>query len=42
MELTDAAKLGDIDLYLRRNYEFKFSIYRHYHNDQLVFLIETL
>jgi len=41
-ELTDAAKLGDIDLYLRRNYEFKFSIYRHCNNDQLVFLIETL
>jgi DNA-binding GntR family transcriptional regulator len=41
-ELTEAAKLGDIDLYLQRNYEFKFSIYRHSDNDQMVFMIETL
>lgn len=41
-ELTDAARAGDISLYLRRNYEFKFSIYRHCGNDQMIFLIETL
>lgn len=41
-DLTEAAKLGDIDLYLQRNYEFKFSIYRHSSNDQMIFLIETL
>lgn len=41
-ELTDAARSGDIELYLRWNYEFKFSIYRHCGNDQMIFTIETL
>jgi DNA-binding GntR family transcriptional regulator len=41
-ELTEAARAGDIELYLRRNYEFKFSIYQHCGNDQMIFVIETL
>jgi DNA-binding GntR family transcriptional regulator len=41
-DLTNAARAGDIGLYLRSNYEFKFSIYRHCGNDQMIFLIETL
>ena len=41
-ELTEAARTGDISLYLRRNYEFKFLIYRHCGNDEMIFLIETL
>ena len=40
--LTEAARTGDIDLYLQRNYEFKFSIYRYCGNDQIIFMIETL
>ncbi|SMH36730.1 GntR family transcriptional regulator [Mesorhizobium australicum] len=40
--LTEAARAGDIELYLRLNYEFKFSIYRHCGNDCMIFLIETL
>ncbi len=41
-ELTEAARKGDIDDYLRKNYNFKFSIYRHCGNDQMIFLIETV
>jgi DNA-binding GntR family transcriptional regulator len=41
-ELTEAARGGGIDNYLRRNYDFKFSIYRHCGNEQMIFLIETV
>jgi DNA-binding GntR family transcriptional regulator len=41
-ELTEAARKGDIDDYLRKNYNFKFSIYRHCGNEQMIFLIETV
>jgi len=41
-DLTAAARAGDIGLYLRVNYDFKFSIYRHCGNDEMIFLIETL
>ncbi|RUU44615.1 GntR family transcriptional regulator, partial [Mesorhizobium sp. M6A.T.Ca.TU.002.02.2.1] len=41
-ELTLAARKGDIDDYLRKNYNFKFSIYRHCGNEQMIFLIETV
>ena len=41
-ELTLAARKGDIDDYLRKNYDFKFSIYRHCGNEQMIFLIETV
>ncbi|UVK54182.1 GntR family transcriptional regulator [Mesorhizobium sp. AR02] len=41
-ELTLAARQGDIDDYLRKNYAFKFSIYRHCGNEQMIFLIETV
>jgi len=41
-ELTAAAQKGDITDYLRKNYNFKFSIYRQCGNDQLIFLIETI
>ncbi|MBR2692528.1 MAG: GntR family transcriptional regulator [Aquamicrobium sp.] len=41
-ELTDAAQAGVINDYLRKNYNFKFSIYRHCGNDQMIFLIETV
>jgi DNA-binding GntR family transcriptional regulator len=41
-ELTSAARKGDIDDYLRKNYNFKFSIYRHCGNEQMIFLIETV
>ncbi|UCI08911.1 GntR family transcriptional regulator [Mesorhizobium sp. B1-1-8] len=41
-ELTQAARSGDIDDYLRKNYDFKFSIYRHCGNEQMIFLIETV
>ncbi|TIS79386.1 MAG: GntR family transcriptional regulator, partial [Mesorhizobium sp.] len=40
-ELTQAARSGDIDDYLRKNHDFKFSIYRHCGNEQMIFLIET-
>lgn len=41
-ELTEAAAAGVIGDYLRKNYNFKFSIYRHCGNDQMIFLIETV
>ncbi|MGL1921366.1 MAG: GntR family transcriptional regulator [Hyphomicrobiales bacterium] len=41
-ELTKAAQVGDIDTYLQKNYEFKFSIYNHCGNEPLLFLIETI
>ena len=41
-DLTMAARKGDIDDYLRKNYAFKFSIYRHCGNEQMIFLIETV
>jgi DNA-binding GntR family transcriptional regulator len=41
-ELTLAARKGEIGDYLRKNYNFKFSIYRQCGNEQLIFLIETL
>ncbi|TGQ79722.1 GntR family transcriptional regulator [Mesorhizobium sp. M8A.F.Ca.ET.207.01.1.1] len=41
-ELTLAARKGDIGDYLRKNHDFKFSIYRHCGNEQMVFLIETV
>ncbi|WP_296740670.1 GntR family transcriptional regulator [Mesorhizobium sp.] len=41
-ELTQAARTGDIDDYLRKNHDFKFSIYRHCGNEQMIFLIETV
>jgi DNA-binding GntR family transcriptional regulator len=41
-ELTEAARGGGIDNYLRKNYDFKFSIYRHCGNEQMIFLIETV
>jgi DNA-binding GntR family transcriptional regulator len=41
-ELTQAARSGDIDDYLRKNHDFKFSIYRHCGNEQMIFLIETV
>jgi len=41
-ELTEAARLGVIDDYLQKNYNFKFSIYRHCGNEQMIFLIETV
>ncbi len=41
-ELTVAAKKGDVDDYLRKNHNFKFSIYRQCGNEQLIFHIETL
>ncbi|TGQ68416.1 MAG: GntR family transcriptional regulator [Mesorhizobium sp.] len=41
-ELTKAARKGDIGDYLRKNYAFKFSIYRHCGNEQMIFLIETV
>ncbi|WP_377298257.1 GntR family transcriptional regulator [Rhizobium sp. SGZ-381] len=40
--LTQAARNQDIDDYLMRNYEFKFSIYRASGSPSLLFLIETL
>jgi DNA-binding GntR family transcriptional regulator len=42
LELTEAARAGEIGRYLAANYDFKFSIYRHCGNDALIFLIETL
>lgn len=41
-ELGEACRRGEITDYLRKNHEFKFSIYRHCGNRQLIFLIETL
>ena len=41
-ELTEAARSGDIDDYLRRNHDFKFGVYRHCGNEQMIFLIETV
>ncbi|MEO5760212.1 MAG: GntR family transcriptional regulator, partial [Mesorhizobium sp.] len=41
-ELTLAARTGIIDDYLRKNYNFKFSIYSHCGNEQMIFLIETV
>ncbi|MBZ9735048.1 GntR family transcriptional regulator [Mesorhizobium sp. CA18] len=41
-ELTEAARSGGIENYLRKNYDFKFSIYRHCGNEQMIFLIETV
>lgn len=41
-DLTAAAQAGDINDYLRKNYAFKFSIYRYCGNDQMIFLIETV
>jgi DNA-binding GntR family transcriptional regulator len=41
-ELTEAARNGGIENYLRRNHDFKFSIYRHCGNEQMIFLIETV
>ncbi|MEI9409636.1 GntR family transcriptional regulator [Mesorhizobium salmacidum] len=41
-ELTLAARKGDIGDYLRKNHDFKFSIYRHCGNEQMIFLIETV
>jgi DNA-binding GntR family transcriptional regulator len=41
-ERTIAAREGDIDRYLRANFDFKFSIYQHCDNEHLLFLIETL
>ena len=41
-ELTEAARGGGIENYLRKNYDFKFSIYRHCGNEQMIFLIETV
>ncbi|WP_413851874.1 FCD domain-containing protein [Albidovulum sp.] len=41
-ERTIAAREGDIDRYLRANFDFKFAIYRHCGNGHLLFLIETL
>ncbi|QPC94298.1 GntR family transcriptional regulator [Mesorhizobium sp. INR15] len=41
-ELTLAAQTGVIDDYLRKNYNFKFSIYSHCGNEQMIFLIETV
>ncbi|MEI9404788.1 GntR family transcriptional regulator [Mesorhizobium argentiipisi] len=41
-ELTQAARSGDIDDYLRKNHDFKFSIYRRCGNEQIIFLIETV
>jgi DNA-binding GntR family transcriptional regulator len=42
VQLTMAARNGDIGDYLRKNYDFKFSIYRHCGNEQMIFLIETV
>ena len=41
-ERMDAIKAGDIGAYLRANYDFKFAIYRHCGNEEMIFLIETL
>ena len=41
-ELTQAARRGGIENYLRKNYDFKFSIYRRCGNEQMIFLIETV
>ncbi|TIP32538.1 MAG: GntR family transcriptional regulator, partial [Mesorhizobium sp.] len=41
-ELTEAARNGGIENYLRKNHDFKFSIYRHCGNEQMIFLIETV
>ncbi|RWL78551.1 MAG: GntR family transcriptional regulator [Mesorhizobium sp.] len=41
-ELTQAARSGDIDDYLRKNHDFKFGVYRHCGNEQMIFLIETV
>jgi DNA-binding GntR family transcriptional regulator len=41
-ELTEAARAGGIENYLRKNHDFKFSIYRHCGNEQMIFLIETV
>lgn len=41
-ELTQAARSGGIENYLRKNYDFKFSIYRRCGNEQMIFLIETV
>jgi DNA-binding GntR family transcriptional regulator len=41
-ELTQAARSGDIDAYLRKNHDFKFGVYRHCGNEQMIFLIETV
>lgn len=41
-ERIDAIRAGDIGQYLRANYDFKFAIYRHCGNEQMIFLIETL
>ena len=41
-ELTEAARAGDIDAYLRKNFDYKFSIYRNCGNEPMIFLIETL
>ncbi|TGT78271.1 GntR family transcriptional regulator [bacterium M00.F.Ca.ET.159.01.1.1] len=41
-ELTQAARSGDIENYLRKNHDFKFGVYRHCGNEQMIFLIETV
>ena len=41
-QLTQAARSGDIGDYLRKNHDFKFGVYRHCGNEQMIFLIETV
>jgi DNA-binding GntR family transcriptional regulator len=41
-EFSEACRRGEITNYLRKNYNFKFSIYSQCGNEQLIFLIETL
>ena len=41
-ERTEAARAADIDRYLKANFDFKFSVYRHCGNAHLLFLVETL
>ncbi|TIU88124.1 MAG: GntR family transcriptional regulator [Mesorhizobium sp.] len=41
-ELTEAARNGGIENYLRKNHDFKFGVYRHCGNEQMIFLIETV
>ncbi|RWL46913.1 MAG: GntR family transcriptional regulator [Mesorhizobium sp.] len=41
-ELTEAARNGGIETYLRKNHDFKFGVYRHCGNEQMIFLIETV